>query len=361
MINVTKTYLPEKEKYIEYINKIFDSGWITNRGQFVLELEEKLGKLFDVNNLILLSNGTYALQVLYKALNLTGNIITTPFSFVATTSSIVWEGLTPVFADIDPNTYCINPKEIEKRIDSKTSAIVAVHVFGNPCYVEELEYLANKYNIKLIFDAAHAFQVKYNDKSILSYGDGSTLSFHATKIFHTIEGGAIIVKDPEIARRIRLMINFGIEGYDKITDIGINCKMNEFQAAMGLCLLENINERIEKRRKIHTLYLEGFRDNSNIQFQKIQDGTTSLNYSYFPIVLESENKVYELRDMLNKNGINPRRYFYPSLEQLPYCSQNLEMSISSSIANRILCLPVFEDIPNEILNKIISITNSVTQ
>jgi dTDP-4-amino-4,6-dideoxygalactose transaminase len=358
MTFVTKTYLPDVEKYKDYVDRIFKSGWVTNHGELVQELEFKLAEYLGVNNLILVSNGTLALQILYKAMGLTGEVITTPFSFVATTSSIVWEGLEPVFADIDPTSYCIDPKEVEKKISRKTSAIVGVHVFGNPCNVEILDMIAKKYGLRLIYDAAHAFSVRYNNDSILKFGDASTLSFHATKIFHTIEGGAIITNDDVLAGKIRLMINFGIAGYDNISELGINAKMNEFQAAMGLSILPDIKDNIEKRKSIYESYKNAFANNDNIRFQKILPGT-SLNYSYFPIVLPTEELLLQTREALNKAGIYPRRYFYPSLEQLPYFEKKQEVPISASLSKRVLCLPIFENLSKHALKDIIKIIDFI--
>jgi dTDP-4-amino-4,6-dideoxygalactose transaminase len=343
MTFVTKTFLPDIDRYKSYIDRIFKSGWVTNNGELVVELERKLGELLGVRNVILVSNGTLALQVLYKAMGLKGEVITTPFSFVATTSSIVWEGLEPVFADIDPNGFGLDPEQVIRKITSKTSAIVGVHVFSNPCDVEALQSIAEEHGIKLIFDAAHAFLVKYKGKSILQYGDASTLSFHATKIFHTIEGGAIITEDDELCRKIRLMINFGIAGYDSVTELGINAKMNEFQAAMGLAVLEHVESNILKRKAIYERYRQAFAGNDQIQLQAVIPGA-SINYSYFPILLKSEDKLKKVRDALNDKEIYPRRYFYPSLESLPYITNKQQVPISDSIAERVLCLPIFEDL-----------------
>lgn len=360
MTNVTKTYLPDINKYKSYIDRIYKSGWITNYGELVVELERKLGEFLGIRNVVLVSNGTLALQVLYKAMDLKGEIITTPFSFVATTSSIVWEGFTPVFADIDQKSLCINPEQLEKKLSKKTSAIVAVHVFGNPCDVESLELIAKKHGIKLIYDAAHAFAVNYKGDSILNHGDASTLSFHATKIFHTIEGGAIITDNDELCQKIRHMINFGITGYDTISELGINAKMNEFQAAMGLAILEDIQENIQKRRLVFERYHNAFINNDKIQLQEIRPGTRH-NYSYFPVIFSSEKLVLNIREALNKKEIYPRRYFYPSLETLTYIQDKQEVPVSSSIAKKILCLPIYEDLDEDIVDDIIHIINKTIQ
>jgi len=250
MINVTKTHLPDIDRYKAYIDRIYRSGWITNNGALVQELEEKLKEYLGVRNILLVSNGTLALQICYKALGLTGEAITTPFSFVATTSSLVWEGLSPVFVDISPETLNMDPDRIEEAIRPETSCIVPVHVFGNGCDVEKIGQIAKKHHLKVVYDAAHAFGVKYNGESILNYGDVSILSFHATKFFHTIEGGAIVTGDDELYEKAKHMINFGITGPESIVGLGINGKMNEFQAAMGLCIWACVYWRISIKSSI---------------------------------------------------------------------------------------------------------------
>ncbi len=340
MINVTKTHLPDKEKYKSYVDRIFESGWLTNNGQFVQELENRLSEYLGVKHLLLVSNGTLALQVAYHALSIQKEVITTPFSFVATTSSLVWEGLSPVFADIHPKTLNIDPLKIPSLITSNTSAILPVHVFGNACSIDIIQAIADSSGIKVIYDAAHAFGVNYKGKSILSYGDASVLSFHSTKIFHTIEGGAIIFKNEEDYNLAKLMINFGISGYDTVSALGINCKMNEFQAAMGLCMLDEMGSIIEGRKAVWIRYNNAFSNVNNILFQ-LQNLDSTQNYSYFPVIFPNENKLIEIRNKLNSKDIFPRRYFYPSLEQVPYLLDRQEMLHSSSISSRILCLPIY--------------------
>jgi dTDP-4-amino-4,6-dideoxygalactose transaminase len=346
MINVTKTYLPDKEKYKLFVDRIFESGWLTNNGQFVQELERRLCEYLDVQHLLLVSNGTLALQVAYHALSLKkGEVITTPFSFVATTSSLVWEGYTPIFADIDANTLNIDPRNIKSLINNNTSAILPVHVFGNSCSIDSILEIADTSKLKIIFDAAHAFGIQYQGKSILQYGDASILSFHSTKIFHTIEGGAIIFKNKEEYLRAKLIINFGIPGYDQISTLGINCKMNEFQAAMGLCVLDEMPNILLTRKRIWDKYFFAFKNSNRISLQKLNPDSDQ-NFSYFAIIFQNENKALQIKDLLNKHNIWPRRYFYPSLESLPYIFQKNELPISSSIASRILCLPIFHDLEN---------------
>lgn len=358
MINVTKTILPQRQQLDKYIDRLFETGWITNNGELVQLLEKRLSDLLGVENLLLVSNGTLALQIMYRALNLKGQVITTPFSFVATTSSLLWEGLKPVFADIDAETFNLSPSCVSEKIGKETSAVLPVHVYGNACDTLVLEEICKRNNIKLIFDAAHAFSVSGKDGSILNSGDASILSFHATKIFHTIEGGAIVFKDKENYEKARLMINFGISGYDKIDSLGINCKMNEFQAAMGLALLDEFEGFQEQRKIIWESYFEGLYGNSKIIIQKRNDSFSN-NYAYFPIVLESENVLIKLKEELNKNGINPRRYFYPSLNELPYLDSLSSCPISEEISRKVLCLPLYPGLEISIQNKIVEIVQSV--
>ncbi len=350
MINVTKTYLPRKEKYFEYVEEIYRNGWITNNGPFVRKLEERLAKYLGVENIVLVSNGTIALEIAYRALGITEYAITTPFSFVATTSSLVTNNIKPIFCDIDSETYNIDEKKIESLITPNTSAIVPVHVFGNPCNVEEIDAIAAKHNLKVIYDAAHAFGVKYKGSSILNFGDASTLSFHATKVFHSIEGGAIIFKRKEDADKARFLINFGIKDQNNIPELGTNAKMNEFEAAMGLCVLDDI-EYINNARgniyKDYTSKLEGL-----LFFQKTKEDC-EYNYSYFPILFESEKELLAVQRELNNIDIYPRRYFYPSLDTLNYIEPKQTCMISRDISDRILCLPLYPDLsPDEV--KIIS-------
>jgi len=340
MINVTKTYLPNKEKYKKYVDEIFKNGWITNNGPLVQRLEKRLEEYLGVKNVVLVSNGTTALEIAYRTLDIKGFAITTPFSFVATTSSLVTNNILPIFADIDDKTLNIDVKNIEKLITPNTSAIVPVHVFGNACEVEEIDEIAKKHNLKVVYDAAHAFDVKYKGSSLLNYGDISTLSFHATKLFHTIEGGALIINDDDLAQKARYLINFGIENQDSIPHLGTNAKMNEFEAAMGLCILDDIEEVKYKRKIISNRYikeLKGF-----VVFQE-QNENSSENYSYVPVVFKSEEELLKVQKALNDKQIFPRRYFYPTLDTLEYIEPKQECKISRNISKRILCLPTFVD------------------
>lgn len=352
MINVTKTYLPNKEKYQKYVDEIYANGWITNNGPMVKQLEKRLADYLGVKNLVLVANGTVALEIAYRTLGLKGFAITTPFSFVATTSSLVTNNLLPIFADIDAKTLNLDPKNIEKLITSNTSAIVPVHVFGNGCAVEEIETIAKKHNLKVVYDAAHAFDVKYKDESILNYGDISTLSFHATKLFHTIEGGALIINDDSLVEKARYLINFGIENAESIPHLGTNAKMNEFEAAMGLCVLDEMENIKSKRKVVYDLYQSELK--GVVQFQE-QNEHTSQNYSYFPIVLKNEEQLKQIEKALNEKQIFPRRYFYPSLDTLTYIEPKQECQISRDISKRILCLPMFVELERKTQIKIIDI------
>ena len=352
MINVTKTYLPDKEKYKKYIDEIYENCWVTNNGTLVQKLEKRLAEYLGVKNIVLVSNGTVALEIAYRTLGLKGFVITTPFSFVATTSSLVTNQLLPIFADIEKNTFNINPKKIEKLITLNTSAILSVHVFGNACNVEEINKIASKYNLRVIYDAAHAFDVKYKEQSILNYGDISTLSFHATKLFHTIEGGALIINDDELVQKARYLINFGIKNQEEIPHLGTNAKMNEFEAAMGLCVLDDIEKIKNKRKSLIENYKKELK--GLVQFQEQNDNATE-NYSYFPILFKSEKELLKIQKALNSEQIFPRRYFYPSLDTLEYIEPKQECKISRDISKRILCLPVYYDLENEIQIQIITI------
>lgn len=350
VINVTKTYLPNKEKYKSYIDEIYANGWVTNNGSLVQRLEKKLAEYLGVKNIVLVSNGTVALEIAYRTLGLKGFVITTPFSFVATTSSLVTNGLLPIFADIDKQTFNLNPKNIEKLITPNTSAILPVHVFGNACDVEAIDKISKKYHLKVIYDAAHAFGVRYKDQSILNYGEISTLSFHATKIFHTIEGGALIINDDALVKKARYLINFGIKNAEEIPELGTNAKMNEFEAAMGLCILDDI-EAIHQKRKI---VYERYRcELHNVVQMQTQNHNATQNYGYFPVVFKNETQLKKVETVLRKQNIFTRRYFYPSLDTLHYIEPKQYMSISRNIASKILCLPMYGELSEDIQKNII--------
>ena len=337
MIPVTKPFSPPIQEYQKLLEEIWERNWFTNNGPLVQQLEQELKSYLNQEHLLYVSNGTIALQIAIKALGITKKVITTPFSYVATTSSIVWEGCTPVFADIDPESFNIDPSKIEELIDSDTEAILATHCFGNPCDIDAIAAIAEKYNLKVIYDAAHCFGTQYKGESIFSYGDISTTSFHATKLFHTIEGGALFTQDPELFNKLSFMRNFGHDGPERYKGIGINGKNSEFHAAMGLLNIKYINQILENRKTGFDNY-DRLLGNLKIKKQKILENT-KYNNSYYPILFETEIDLIRAKEYLEENGIFPRRYFYPSLNNLPYTEVIAE--ISDDIARRILCLPLY--------------------
>ena len=353
MINVTKTFLPPLDEYIKYLEKIWDTSWVTNQGPLAEELENRLKEFLDVRNLLLVTNGTIALQLAIRALDLKGEIITTPYSYVATTTSILWENCTPIFCDIEKNSFCIDPANIEKAITENTSAILATHVYGFPCDIEKIQAIADKHNLKVIYDGAHAFGVKYKEQSLLNFGDISTVSFHATKLFHTIEGGAVIVKDEKVAEKIFLYRAFGHLD-DEYFSIGINGRTSEFHAAMGLCNLSRVYDFIEKRKKINLMYKE-YLDGTPLSFPVISENIF-YNYSYFPVFFLTPESMLSAKQLLSENGINTRRYFYPSLNKLPYLNYS-ECPVSEFTAERVLCLPLYNDLGIDHIKKIALIIN----
>lgn len=357
-VNVTKTYLPNVDRYKSYVDQIFQSGQLTNNGSLTKELSYRLQEYLGVKNLLLVSNGTMALQIAYKLLDLKGEVITTPFSFVATTSSLVWENIKPIFVDIDPFSFNIDPDLIERAITADTTAIVATHVFGNAANTEKINRIAMKYNLKVIYDAAHCFGTIHNGESILHQGDVSAISFHSTKIFHTIEGGALCINNDHLYEKAKRMINFGITAPYVIEGIGINAKMNEFESAMGLCMLDEM-ETIKAMRKIRYEYFENkLRDRKGVYLQE-RSNNTSNNYSHFPVLFEYEDKLIGILAELNKENIYPRRYFYPSLNELDYLDYQ-EMPVSQDIASRVLCLPLYADINEEVQQRIVEIIVQMT-
>ena len=356
MINVTKTFLPPIEEYSKQVQRAWDNQWLTNRGELVLELEEKLRDYLSVSNILVTNNGTIPLQIALKLLGQQGEIITTPFSYVATTAAIVWENCTPVFVDIHHEYLTIDESKIEAAITDKTTAILATHVFGNPCNVEAIEAIAKKHKLKVIYDAAHCFGVTYKGKSIFEYGDVSTCSFHATKLFHTGEGGAIFTNDADLQHQLFYSHNFGHKTALDFYGLGINGKISELQAAMGLAVLLYM-ETILAERKIVVDYYNQRLDFSKLSALKIRE-ETNWNYSYFPVIFESETQLLKVEKVLNDNQIYPRRYFNPSLNKLPYC-KNVNMPISESISDKVLCLPLYVGLKAEELDWICEIINGI--
>jgi dTDP-4-amino-4,6-dideoxygalactose transaminase len=341
MVNVTKTYLPPLTEYTAYLEGIWERAWVTNHGPLVGELEEKLKAHLGVKHLFFVANGTIALQVAIKALGLTGDVITTPFSYVATTSSIVWEGCCPIFVDIDPQTLCLDARLVEHAITTETTAIIATHVYGNPCEVAAIELLADKHGLKVIYDAAHAFGVEQYGQSILNFGNASTLSFHATKLFHTGEGGAIVTNDDELASKISYMVNFGHEGTERFTGLGINGKNSELHAAMGLCVLPKVAELIRHRRELSDLYDQLLQERDLAR--PVINAETTYNYAYYPVIFPNEGKLLSVMAALAAQQIYPRRYFYPALTDLSYVRPQ-SAPVAQSVATRVLCLPLSHEL-----------------
>jgi dTDP-4-amino-4,6-dideoxygalactose transaminase len=356
MIPVTSSFLPPIEEYMAQVQRAYNNKWLTNRGELVVELENKLKDFLGIDNALLMNNGTIPLQIALKLLGKGGEIITTPFSYVATTSSIVWEGCQPVFVDIHPEYLTIDETKIEAAISPRTTCILATHVFGNPCNIEEVNRIAKKHNLYVIYDAAHCFGVKYNGRSIFEYGDVATCSFHATKLFHTGEGGAIFCQDADLRHRIFYSHNFGHNGPLEFFGLGINGKISELQASMGLAVLPYMESILEKRRVIKETYFEGLA-NTRVNFMRLRDNT-EWNYSYFPIVFESEKELLRCQDALKQQEIIPRRYFYPSLNTVTYTNGG-SCPNSEDIASRILCLPLFADLEVSSAKKIVSVINNV--
>ncbi|WP_418263884.1 DegT/DnrJ/EryC1/StrS family aminotransferase [Flavobacterium faecale] len=355
MTNVTRTFLPPIEEYQLQVQRAWNNQWLTNRGELVLELEDKLKAHLGVPHLIATNNGTTPLQIALKLLGNQGEIITTPFSYVATTAAIVWEHCTPVFVDIHPEYLTIDETKIEAAITEKTTAILATHVFGNPCDVEAIEAIAKKYHLKVIYDGAHSFGVHYKGQSIFNYGDICSCSFHATKLFHTGEGGAMFANDESLIDKMFYSHNFGHNGPLAFHGLGINAKMSELQAAMGLAVLPYMEFILEERKKVIDYYNQHL-DLSKLQTLKIRENT-SWNYSYYPVIFESENQLLEVEKRLKENGIIPRRYFYPALNTIEY-TKGQSMPISENIASRILCLPLSHVLSISDTEKIVNIINT---
>lgn len=353
MINVTKTFLPPFEEYAGILKRAWEKYWITNNGVLAQELELKLQQFLGVDQLLLSGNGTIVLQMALKALDITKEVITTPFSYVATTNALIWEKCKPVFVDIDPNTFCIDPGKIEARITKRTQAILATHVYGLPCDVEAIEKIAQKHGLKVIYDGAHAFGTEYKGKQLLSYGDIATCSFHATKLFHTVEGGCIICHDPEMLRKLMLMRSFGHIG-DEYFSVGVNGKNSEFHAAMGLAVFPYLEQIVARRKLIHEQYVSLLSD-CKLRFLDIDTSVIKYNYAYFPVVFATEKQLLNARDVMMKSDIYTRRYFYPSLNTLPFAGRKQSCPVSEDLSRRVLCLPMFPDLPGEQVEQIASI------
>jgi len=362
IITVTQPCLPPLDEFIPYLQQIWENKWLTNNGPLHQQLEQELADYLGVKYISLFSNGTLALISALQALNITGEVITTPFSFVATTHSLWWNKITPVFVDIEPEYLNLDPSKIEAAITSLTTAIMPVHVYGNPCQMDEIQRIADKHGLKVIYDAAHAFGVKKNDVSVLNYGDLSVLSFHATKVFSTIEGGAIICHTQEMKHHIDNLKNFGFRGELVVEEPGINAKLNEVQAAYGLLQLKYIDVFFAKRKSITELYQLLLKDISGIRFLPDMEGVTH-GYSYFPILIDEKEYGIsrdELYDKLKENNIFARRYFYPLISNFePYCklasSKSENLPIATKIAHEVLCLPIYVELNEQEVTMICSI------
>ncbi len=360
-IFVTQPSLPPLEELIPYLEQIWGNKVLTNGGPFHQQLEIALCDYLDVPHISLFSNGTIALITALKALNIRGEVITTPYSFVATAHSLLWNNIKPVFVDIDPITLNLDPKKIEAAITPNTTAIMPVHVYGHPCDVNAIDAIAKQHNLKVIYDAAHAFGVQCHCGSVLNHGDLSVLSFHATKVFNTFEGGAIVSPNAETKRYIDQLKNFGFENEISVTQTGINGKMNEFSAALGLLQLQQIDEQIKKRKAIDVAYRNGLRDIPGIRCHEPPASRKS-NYSYFPILVEDEypNTRDQLYEKLKANGINGRRYFYPLITEYFVYRKKLrpvekDLRIANSIAQKVICLPLHDGLTKKDIQRVIEL------
>lgn len=358
---VTQPFLPPLEDFIPYLEKIWDNKWLTNGGPFHQELEAALADYLGVEHLALFSNGTIALVSAMQALRITGEVITTPFSFVATAHSLLWNNIKPVFADICPHTYNLSPSRIEAAITPQTTAIMPVHCYGTPCEVEEIQRIADNYGLKVIYDAAHAFGVKCQGQSVLKFGDLSVLSFHATKVFNTFEGGAIICPDAKTKKRIDYLKNFGFADEVTVVAPGINGKMNEVQAAFGLLQLKHIDQIISRRQEIDARYRAGLDGIRGISCLPINEDF-KLNYSYFPIRVTDEYPQSRdaLYNVLKEAGIFSRRYFYPLISDMPMyralpSSSSSNLPVATLAAKQVLCLPIYPDLTNDQVDYVIQV------
>ncbi|MBU3112290.1 DegT/DnrJ/EryC1/StrS family aminotransferase [Clostridium lacusfryxellense] len=359
-IFVTRPSMPLIEEYIKEIEPIWKSAWLTNMGQYHNQLEKQLVDYLGVENISLFTNGHMALELVIQAMNLTGEVITTPFTFASTTHAIVRNGLTPVFCDVNPDDYTIDITKIEKLITDKTSAIIPVHVYGNICNLSEIERIAKKYDLKVIYDAAHAFGVKINGQGIGNFGDASMFSFHATKVFNTIEGGAVTFSNSKIGKQLYKLKNFGIQSDVLVDGVGSNAKMNEFQAAMGICNLRHVTAEILKRKIVVERYRERLSGVSGIKVINDAQEIKS-NYSYFPVVFDEKMFGFtrnEICDKLGENNIFARKYFYPLTNTFDCYHGRFDVNatpIAQYIAKRVLTLPLYADLSIDDVDKICNI------
>lgn len=355
---VTQPFLPPLEEFLPYLEQIWQNKILTNGGPFHQQLEQELCKYLGVEHIALFTNGTIALVTALQSLRVTGEVITTPYSFVATSHSLLWNGIKPVFVDVHPNTLNIDPQKIQAAITPHTTAILAVHCYGHPCDVDAIEKIADTYNLKVIYDAAHAFGVQCHCGSVLNHGDLSVLSLHATKVFNTFEGGAIVCPDLKTKLRIDQLKNFGHAGETNVVAPGINGKMSEFNAALGLLQLKHIDGAILKRKQIDIAYRQGLAGIKGIKCLGDSDEKVA-NYAYFPILINEEYPITrdELYERMKANGVHPRRYFYPLISEFPMyrglpSSNRDNLPVATRAAVQVLCLPIYPDLPMEIVNEI---------
>lgn len=360
-IPVTQPFLPELSEFVPYLKQIWDNRWLTNNGPFHQELEAKLAEYFGVEHVSLFNNATIALITALQAMRIHGEVITTPYSFVATSHSIMWNGLEPVFVDIDPTTFNIDPAKIEAAITPRTTAIMPVHCYSNPCDVEALQKIADNYGLKVIYDAAHAFGVNYKGESLLKWGDLSILSFHATKVFNTFEGGAIISPDAKTKQRIDRLKNFGIADELTVTAPGINGKMSEINAAFGLVQLKHIDDAMAQRQAVDSRYRSELAEVTGITLYQ-HDINANSNFSYFPILVEAEYPLSrdELYEKLKAHGILSRRYFYPLISNMPMyrglpTADTVHLPLANALAEKVLCLPIFNELTVEQQQQVIAL------
>lgn len=349
MINVSKPFMPDIKEYSTYLEGIWERAWLTNNGPLVNELELTLKDFLKTPYLLYVTNGTIALQLAIKALGLKGEIITTPFSYVATTSTVVWEGCEPVFVDINPSNFNIDPSKIEAAITKNTSAILATHVYGNPCDIDAIDKIAKKHNLKVIYDAAHCFGTLYKGKSVFAYGDISTASFHTTKIYHSVEGGAVFTPDAKLLKEMAHIRNFGHDGLVNFSGLGINAKNSELHAAFGLTNFKHIDEILSIRKEQYNRYLTKL-EAHNAQKLAVNKHA-DFNCAYFPLLFETEKALEKSVEELLQHHVVPRRYFYPSLSTLPYINK-CDTPIADDISRRVLCLPLYHKLQKEEIDMI---------
>lgn len=367
-IYVTQPALPDLSEFIPYLKEIWDNKILTNNGPFHQQFEKELADYLGVKYISIFSNGTLALITALQALRISGEVITTPFSFVATTHSLWWNNIKPVFADIEPNTFNLDPEKVEAAITPQTTAIMPVHVYGNPCNLEAFQKIADTYGLNLIYDAAHAFGVKVNGQSILNFGDMSILSFHATKVFNTIEGGAIICQDEKTKKRIDYLKNFGFADETTVIEPGINAKMNELQSAYGLLQLKNVEQLINSRQKVAITYRSTLIGIKGIRFIDDTFGIKH-NYAYFPIFVDSRKYGKtrdELYEELKIHNIYGRRYFYPLISHFPtyrglQSAKPSNLQVAEGVAKQVICLPIYPHLQQEVIIKIASIISKFSK